>query len=138
VQWILHSSVTLKVIVCLSARRAVAILKDLSMWKVRVAKLFPKNGSVEEQTKQLSTTAFGIAVGTPHRFLSLCQASRDPKKGYPSLLDKVNLIVLDSEVSNKQYTVCTLPDTAPQCMELLTNFAIPQMMEREDLHLAFF
>lgn len=103
-----------------------------------MAKLFPKNGSIDEQTKQLSTLAFGIAVGTPHRLLSLCQAGSDPKKGPHSLLDRVNLIVFDSDVSNKQYTVCTLPDTAPQCMELLTDFAIPQMMKRDDMHLAFF
>lgn len=125
-----------QIIVCISARRAVTILKDLSALKIRVAKLFPKNGTVDEQCKQLSTTAFGVAVGTPHRLLALATKRSDGTN--PLAFDETKLIILDSDVSNKQYTVCTLPDTAPHCMELLREFAIPQFKKRKDLHLAFF
>jgi hypothetical protein len=125
-------------IVSISARRAVAILKEISILKVRAAKLFPKNGSIDEQAQQLSSLAFGIAVGTPHRLLSLCRSDRNVKHTSLNLLDRANLLVFDSNVTNKQYSVCTLPDTAPYCIELLNDFAIPQMRQRGDLHVAFF
>jgi U3-containing 90S pre-ribosomal complex subunit len=111
----------------------VAILKDLTALKIRVAKLFPKNGSVEEQSSQLASASFGLAVGTPHRLLTLCSQGKKALS-----FDRTKLFIMDSDISNKQYTVCTLPDTAPHCMELLQDFILPQMKKRQDLQLAFF
>jgi hypothetical protein len=137
--------------VCLSARRAVAILKELAPLKVRSAKLFPKNGSVSEQQQQLGTAAFGIAVGTPHRLCQLAAATAattavggrvstrgandddtsgrfnapDRKNVGPLSLQHSRLLIFDCHVSQKQYTVCTLPDTAPHCAMLVRDFVAP-------------
>ena len=124
------------VVICMSARRAVAILKELSSLKVRVAKLFPKNGSVNEQKLQLASHAFGLAVATPHRLLALL----DKKDDQDTALNfgKTQLVILDSTRSNKQFTVATLPDTAPHCMALLREHLLPELQQRKDIKLAFF
>lgn len=123
--------------------------------------MFPKNGSVEEQSKTLSLTSFGIAVGTPHRLVALSSSTnatatdqnknhddddnnnnhnnkQQEKPSSASLLDQTKLIVFDCDVSSKQYTVCTLPDTAPSNVIFVRDCIIPQLQQRQDLHLAFF
>jgi hypothetical protein len=138
--------------VCLSARRAVAILKELAPLKVRSAKLFPKNGSVTDQQRQLGSAAFGIAVGTPHRLCQLLAAAAvdsaggavstqgandggstsgrsknapsDSSKNGPLSLEHSRLLIFDCYVSQKQYTVCTLPDTAPHCAMLVREYVV--------------
>lgn len=134
----------LQVIVCISARRAVAVLKQLASLKVRAAKLFPKNGSVAEQRKQLEQPGIGIAVGTPHRLRQLAAAKNDnnddnaDRPSGLSLFDKTQLVVLDCELSHKQFTVFTLPDTAPHCMSLIQESVLPQIKKRRDCKIAFF
>lgn len=125
------------VVVCISARRAVAILKELAPLGVRAAKLFPKNGPVSEQEQQLASAPFGIAVGTPHRLHALLSNSKVDKADASMSLCHTQLVVLDSYVSNKQFTVCTLPDTTPDCMRLLKDFVVPQLKGRKDLKIAF-
>jgi len=125
------------VVVCISARRAVAILKELAPLGVRAAKLFPKNGTVTEQEQQLASAPFGIAVGTPHRLHALLFTSKVDNADASMNLRQTQLVVLDSHVSNKQFTVCTLPDTAPDCMRLLKDFVVPQLKGRKDLKIAF-
>jgi U3-containing 90S pre-ribosomal complex subunit len=131
------------VIVCQSARRAVAILKECAALNMRVAKLFPKNGSVESQLAQLrasSTTGapFGLAVGTPHRLQQLCQAGSQGGLSF----SKTQLVVLDCHASPKGFTVCTLPDTAPHTMSLLRDFVVPELLKergrKDSIRLAFF
>jgi hypothetical protein len=119
-------------IVCQSARRAVEILKDVADCKVRIAKLFPKNASVSEQTQQLSTSAFPMAVGTPHRLLQLCRHPSGPLH-----LQHTQLVIIDCSLSNKMYTVLTLPDTAKHCAEWLREFVLPQIQKRNQCRLAF-
>jgi hypothetical protein len=126
-------------IVCISARRAVAVLKELAFLKVRAAKLFAKHMQVDQQRAMLRSAPFGLAIGTPHRILALCQPSDDNQKETPALrLDKTQLVVLDSHVNPKGFTVSSLPDTAPACMELLRNHVLPSLSSRKDLKLAFF
>jgi len=132
-----------QLIVCISARRAVAALKELASLKVRAAKLFPKNGSVEEQRQQLSGAAVGLAVGTPHRLLQLMAVAGDSDDGPQRqqrllTLDRTQLVVLDCQLSHKQFTVCTLPDTAPHCMKLIQDSVLPQLKKRKDCKIAFF
>jgi hypothetical protein len=116
----------------------VAILKELAPLKVRSAKLFPKNGSVTEQQQQLGMAAFGVAVGTPHRLCQLAAAaaavetnddtsrrSNDRNIFGPLSLQHSRLLIFDCHVSQKQYTVCTLPDTAPHCAMLVRDFVAP-------------
>ena len=127
------------IIVCQSARRAVAILKDLSspLKNTRVAKLFPKNGSVESQLALLrgsstaSSSSIGLAVGTPHRLQELCRVT--------PLFSSTRLVVLDCFKSPKGFTVCTLPDTASHVMSLLRDHVLPEIERKErPLRLAFF
>jgi hypothetical protein len=112
--------------------------QELAPLKVRTAKLFPKNGSVTEQRQQLITTPIPIAVGTPHRLRQLSSAvSLDTTAaagggGGGSLQwDHVQLVIIDNYiVPQKQYTVCTLPDTASACMNLLREYVCPQFVRK--------
>jgi U3-containing 90S pre-ribosomal complex subunit len=120
-------------IVCMSARRAVAVLKELASLKVCAAKLFAKHMDVSQQRTMLTQHAYGLAVGTPNRLLALCQEDA------PALnLNHTSLVILDSHASPKGYTVCTLPDTAGDCMELLRQKVLPQFKKRKDLQIAMF
>jgi hypothetical protein len=119
------------VVVCISAKRAVAVLKELSVTKVRAAKLFAKHMNITEQAEQLSSSPFGLAVGTPNRLRALCE-------GGDLSFAHTQLVVFDCQVSNKAFTVCTLPDTAPDCMSLLRDSVVPQLKKRKDIRLAFF
>jgi hypothetical protein len=120
-----------QLVVCISARRSVAVLKELTPLKLRMAKLFPKNGSVDDQQKLLESNPFGIAVGTPHRLTTLAESGA-------LSFTQTELIVLDCHVSNKMYSVFTLPDTAPHCMRLLNEFVVPQLKKRKNIRIAFF
>lgn len=121
-QW-KHKSCPCVLIVCLSARRSVAVLKELASLQLRAFKLFPKSGSIAEHTSMLQSVApCPLAVGTPHRLLALQSVLR---------LDHTRLVVLDGCCSQKQYTVCTLPDTAPHCMEWLERVVLPQVVKKK-------
>lgn len=122
------------VIVCLSARRAVDVLKELSSLKVRAAKLFAKHLSMGQQKEMLQETSWPIAVGTPNRLQLLCQAEDGGKA--PLYLGKTTLVLLDSQTNQKGFTVCTLPDTAPDTMDFIKQRVMPQMKLRKDIKLA--
>lgn len=119
------------VIVCQSARRAVAVLKELNDLRLRVAKLFPKNAEVPQQVTQLRQSPFPLAVGTPHRLVALAQ------QGKGLSFEHTQLVVLDTCMSKKQYTVCTLPDTAADTMTLLREHVLPEMKTNKNLRIAF-
>merc|ERR1712166_814329 len=119
------------VILCLSARRCVAVLKDLAPLKLRVAKLFPKGGTIDEQARQLESTVCGIAVGTPHRIKELID------RGSLSLKN-TQLFGLDTFENPKNFSVYTLPDTAPFIQTLLKDHARPVCCGgRKDLKIGF-
>lgn len=123
------------IVLCISARRAVAVLKELSALKVRAAKLFAKHMSVDQQKEMLTDQAFGIAVGTPNRIQVLCH---DEGKGKATLyLGKTTHVIIDCHVNQKGYTVCTLPDTAPDTMDFLKQRVIPQIKKRKDIKISF-
>lgn len=119
------------VIVCQSARRAVEVLKEVTDLRLRAIKLFPKNGEIHQQVAQLQKNSFALAVGTPHRLAALCRHDNGLS------LATTQLVVLDSYISKKQYTVCTLPDTAADTMELLREHVLPQLKINKNLRLAF-
>lgn len=124
-------------IVCVSARRAVAVLKDLASLKIRAAKLFAKHMSITQQRELLTQQPYGLAVGTPHRLLALCNNEQGEAAAALNL-KSTQLVVLDSETNPKGFTVCTLPDTAGDCMELLRQYVLPQLKRRKDVKLAMF
>ena len=119
------------IIVCISARRCVEVLKDLAPLKLRVAKLFPKQGTIGEQSRQLETTVCGIAVGTPHRVKELID------KGSLNLKN-TQLLGLDTFQNPKNFSVYTLPDTAPFIQSILKDHAQPVCCSgRKDLKIGF-
>jgi len=61
------------IIVCISARRAVSILKNIGPLKISIAKLFPKHMSLPMQKDALEKNNYGVAIGTPNRLLKLWQ-----------------------------------------------------------------
>eukprot|EP00522_Entomoneis_paludosa_P015437 CAMPEP_0172444102 /NCGR_PEP_ID=MMETSP1065-20121228/4214_1 /TAXON_ID=265537 /ORGANISM="Amphiprora paludosa, Strain CCMP125" /LENGTH=291 /DNA_ID=CAMNT_0013194521 /DNA_START=94 /DNA_END=969 /DNA_ORIENTATION=+ len=120
------------VIICQSARRAVALLQECAPLGVKAAKLFPKQATVAQQATELQSTSVGLAVGTPHRLLALLDTGA-------LQLSAAQLIVLDAApCPPKHYTVCTLPDTAPDCMQLLAQHVLPALQRQgKQLKLAF-
>mmetsp|Transcript_9737 Transcript_9737/g.21028 ORF Transcript_9737/g.21028 Transcript_9737/m.21028 type:complete len:279 (-) Transcript_9737:67-903(-) len=118
-------------IFCLSARRSVAVLKDLAPMKLRVAKLFPKQGTIGEQARQLENTEFGVAVGTPHRIKELIDRGS-------LTLKNTQLLGFDTFLNPKHQSVCTLHDTAPILKSILKNHAEPICKEgKKDLKIGF-
>jgi hypothetical protein len=142
------------IVVCISARRAVSILQELAPLKIRVAKLFPKNGSVREQLDLLrpgpgkgGSNSCSVAVGTPHRLLVLAEELSKTARGASGaeggrpptpMTDRTQLVILDGHASSNQSTVFTMADTAPHCMKFLVEHVLPQLQARKDLKLAFF
>jgi protein CMS1 len=118
------------IIIVLSARRAVQVLKELAPLNVRAAKLFAKHITIEEQVSQLAESPFPVAVGTPHRILALA------KQGALSF-EKTLCVALDTAVNDKNFSVHTLPDTVPHTKDLLKEFVHPECLKRRDLRLAF-
>jgi len=117
-------------IVCLSARRAVQVLKELSPFNVRAAKLFAKHMTIDDQKDTLASGTFGLAVGTPHRILMLAQLGA-------LSLKETQLVVLDTFLNAKNFSVYTMPDTVPHTVELLKEQIEPQCNKRKDLRVAF-
>ena len=137
------------IIVCISARRAVQILKQLSPLNVRAAKLFAKHMDLDEQITMLRTNSFGIAVGTPNRLLKLIESgdtissdsddSDGPAAASGALsLDGTELLVIDNHEDSKAFTVCTMNDTAPDLMQFLHKAVVPQLRKRKTLKIAMF
>lgn len=116
-------------VVCLSARRAVSVLKELAPFNVRVAKLFPKQGSIEEQATHLQSGSMAMAVCTPHRLLALM------KEGSQSF-DFTELLVIDTFADKKRFTVASLPDTAPSLAELLNEVMVGEPKNQRPLRVA--
>lgn len=113
------------VIVCISARRAVTVLKQIQSLRIQCAKLFPKNGSIPEQIAQFMNVVPPIVVGTPNRIYSILQQT---SKDIIFSLQHTRLVILDSSMNSKEYTVSTLPDTAPDCMMLLKQYVVPHLV----------
>jgi protein CMS1 len=110
-------------VVCVSARRCVAVLKTLTALKVKCGKLFAKHMDYGEQLKMLKSTSFPIAVGTPNRLLKLCQE----KNGLT--LKHTDVVIVDGYENDKAFTVCTLKDTAPDLAQLLRDEVQPQLQK---------
>jgi len=110
-------------ILSISARRAVAILKELAPFKIQIAKLFPKQGTCQEQARQLAETNFCVAVGTPQRLNELLQ--RDALR-----LSQTQLVLLDTFQNDKQFSVYTLPDTSKFCVDALKDHVHPECTKR--------
>lgn len=130
-----HTQSPMVLIMCLSARRAVALLKDLSSLNCRVAKLFAKHMDVEDQVAMLEQNSYGIAVCTPNRCLKLF--GDGDAKGALSL-ESTELVLVDCHEDHKRFTVCTMNDTAPDLMKFIDIAVLPQMRKRKTIKFAMF
>jgi len=124
-------------IMCLSARRAVSILKDLSSLNCRVAKLFAKHMDVADQVAMLEGNSYGIGVCTPNRCLKLF-GEGDEGNGGALSLNYTELVLVDCHEDNKRFTVCTMNDTAPDLMRFIDVAVLPQMRKRKSIKFAMF
>jgi hypothetical protein len=136
-KWKEHNS-PMVLVICVSARRAVALLKEISSLNVRAAKLFAKHMSVEDQIAMLDNNTYGIGVGTPNRLLKLFETGRDDKNEGGLSLAQTELIIIDCQEDNKRFTVCTMNDTAPDLMTLIHKAVLPQMSKRKNIKFAMF
>jgi protein CMS1 len=125
-------------IVCVSALRSVAILKQLSSLNLRVAKLFAKHMQVSDQVDMLEKTVYPIAVGTPNRLLKLTQINSNVDNKGALNFENTELIIFDSYEDQKKFTVCTLNDTAPDLMQLLHESVLPEVRKRKNIKLGMF
>lgn len=117
-------------IVCLSARRAVQMLKELAPFNIRAAKLFAKHMSIDTQKELLEDGAFGIAVGTPHRILALLQEKA-------LTLKSTKLVVLDTFQNQKGFSVYTLPDTMTATKDLLQDHVHNNSHKKKGVRVGF-
>jgi len=148
-----HSHSPMVLIITISARRAVELMKQLSSEiKLPICKLFAKHMKVEEQAELLCNGVGGnknnnqsngggnnkkkakyysLAVGTPNRLLKLLQHTEGEGGGGPALrLNHTELIIIDCHTDSKGWNVCTLKDTSSDLMEVLRMGVIPQLEKR--------
>ena len=150
-----HSPMVL--IVTLSARRAVELMKQLSSsFKLPIAKLFAKHMSVENQCQLLKGVGEGkaggeglvggsqkgkakgrcysLAVGTPGRLLKLLRHERDEpgSDGLGALrLKHTEVVIIDCHEDSKGWTVCTLNDTSRELMEFMKEGVVSELEKRK-------
>lgn len=110
----------LMLIVCVSARRCVSVLKGLAPLKIRCGKLFAKHMNVKQQIEMLEKETYSIVVGTPNRLLRLCD------EGALKFLD-TEIVIFDGAEINGYQNVCTLNDTRGDVASLLKKHISPQL-----------
>ncbi|KAL7497071.1 hypothetical protein ACHAWT_008447 [Skeletonema menzelii] len=152
-----HECSPMVIIVTLSARRSVELMKELSSMKLPVAKLFAKHFTVEEQVEMLkgavkgsgggggkkrSDRRYSIAVGTPGRLLALLQHGRNEEgsDGLGALrLNHTEVVVFDTHEDSKGFNVCTLKDTSSDLMDFLKEGVVPQLeRKKSNMKIAMF
>ncbi|CAI5708745.1 unnamed protein product [Peronospora destructor] len=111
-------------ILCSSALRCVELIKHLTSFKCRVAKLFGKHLKEDKQAKKLADNYFPIAVGTPARVKKLLEMRA-------LSMNFTKRVIFDMEKDKKQFTVLDLKDAATEMMDLLQFHFLPQL-NKED------
>ncbi|KAL8005513.1 putative P-loop containing nucleoside triphosphate hydrolase, protein Cms1 [Plasmopara halstedii] len=112
------------VILCSSALRCVEVIKHLTSFKCKIAKLFGKHMKVIEQAKQIASNFLPIAVGTPARVKKLLEI-----EGLS--LKHTTHVIIDMEKDKKELTILELKDTAIEMMDLLQYHIIPHLNKDE-------
>merc|ERR1719444_758332 len=100
-RWKSEDNSPMIVIICISARRCVSILKGLAPMKIMCGKLFAKHMDLAQQVKMLKESTYGIVVGTPNRLLTLTN---------------------DGAEINGVQNVCTLNDTRQDVASLIQHY----------------
>ena len=139
-----HPQSPMVLVITLSARRSVELMKQLSSLKLPIAKLFAKHMSVEDQLELLRGVGgkagnagrkrcYSLAVGTPGRLLKLLRHGRDdgPESGGALRLKHTEVVIIDNHEDSKGWTVCTLNDTSKELMEFMKEGVVPQLEQRK-------
>eukprot|EP00571_Detonula_confervacea_P017227 CAMPEP_0172311922 /NCGR_PEP_ID=MMETSP1058-20130122/16073_1 /TAXON_ID=83371 /ORGANISM="Detonula confervacea, Strain CCMP 353" /LENGTH=355 /DNA_ID=CAMNT_0013025235 /DNA_START=7 /DNA_END=1074 /DNA_ORIENTATION=+ len=149
-----HPNSPMVLVVTLSARRSVELMKQFSTLKLPIAKLFAKHMSVEDQVGLLKglgksgngggagmgkkgsvrDKCYSLAVGTPGRLLKLLRHGRDEEGsgGLGALrLNHTEVVIIDCHEDSKGWNVCTLKDTSKELMEFMKEGMIPQLDKRK-------
>lgn len=116
-----ESGCPLVVVICAGARRAAEVINSISVdLQVKVAKLFAKHFKVQEQIDALNRQHFPIAVGTPNRLYKLAELGA-------LKLSNTQLVLVDMEKDEKEFTVLTLADTKPDFYQFINKFIEPEL-----------
>ena len=152
-----HAQSPMILIITLSARRSVELMKQLSTFKLPVCKLFAKHMNLEEQVgllrgvggsggeshshnhkhKGKKKKCYSLAVGTPSRLLKLLLhgTTNDPNNsdglGGALRLNHTELVIIDCHEDSKGWNVCTLRDTSSDLIEFLKMGVVPQCEARK-------
>lgn len=92
-------------ILCSSADRCVAIIKELRVFRnsARFGKLFSRHMKVNEQVSMLQSSVVHIAIGTPARVLKLSELGC-------LKLDKLKVVFYDAKVDMKMRNIFSMKD----------------------------
>lgn len=107
------------------------IVRHLSSFKCKVAKLFAKHIKAEDQADNLTIAFHPIAIGTPARVKKLLEMDA-------LSLEHTAFVILDMEKDKKQMTILELKDTARELAELLQFHLIPRLNKTSKMKLALY
>ncbi|KAF1322137.1 Ubiquitin-specific protease, partial [Globisporangium splendens] len=119
------------IVLCSSALRAVEIIKHLSSFQCKIAKLFGKHLKADDQADTLTIAFHPIAVGTPARVKKLLEMDA-------LSLEHTTHVILDMEKDKKELTILELKDTAKEMVELLQYHLIPRLNKNNKMKLALY
>ena len=109
------------VIVTMSAIRATEIVASISnKLNCKIAKLFAKHIKIQEQIEYLNRDVYPIAIGTPHRLHKLLELGA-------LSLTKTRIIILDTQVDMKQFSLFTLPGVKEDFALLMEKYVAEEM-----------
>ena len=147
-----HAHSPMVLVVTLSARRSVDLMKQLNPLKLPIAKLFAKHMSIDDQAAILkgagkaggiatggkgrknSDRCYSLAVGTPGRLLKLLHHGKEEpgSEGLGALrLKHTEVVIFDCHEDSKGWTVCTLKDTSKELMEFVKEGVVPELEKRK-------
>lgn len=117
------------IIVCMSATRAVEIIRDECKpfsALCKIGKLFAKHFSIEEQRSYLENNEVRIVIGTPHRLYSLFSEN--------SLFsEQLMLVIFDLQKDEKGRTLLESNDTSKDTIRLFSKYLSPVLSETSSL-----
>jgi len=120
------------IVVCLSARRCVDVLKDIAPLKVRVAKLFAKHMDADAQVKSLGPgQSPPVAVGTPARLRLL--AERGALR-----LGRTEIFVVDNFRDGRGLTIVSDREASVDLAKFMQETVLPEMKKRETIKIGVF
>jgi len=109
------------VIVTMSAIRATEIVASISnKLNCKIAKLFAKHIKIQEQIEYLNRDVYPIAIGTPNRLHKLIELGA-------LSLSKTRIVILDTQVDMKQFSLFTLPGVKEDFALLMEKYVAEEM-----------